>query len=169
MKQIGDGIRYAANVPMALAALKQYKNIAYSEWDWTEPERAQLLDPDFVAYSSTFGQGISFSSTDLLVFRESSTLVKTGVKAGTYRTIPATTNILKSGVPEFDDLPKLTRLALCQTWIFQPSVYHNLMIVNINDLDKPAQPLVATEVIQPTPAPVKPKVVQDDEWAWLTA
>lgn len=167
MKQIGDGIRYAANVPIALAALKQYKNIRYSEWDWTEPERQHLLDPDFFEYSTTFGQNIHYNREDLLTFRENSTLVKSGTKAGTHRTIAATTNILKSGVQDFDDLPKLTRLSLCQTWIFQPTVYHNLMITNINDLDSPATPLVATEVLQKPVKSGKPAPVQDNSWDWL--
>jgi len=167
MKQVGDGIRYAANVPLALAALKQYKNIKYCEWDWSEPERAQLLDPDFFNYSSTFNSNISFNNEDLERFRENSTVFKSGPKAGTHRSIAATTNILKSGIPEFDELPKLTRLALCQTWIFQPQVYHNLMIVNINDLDGPATPLVVQEVITPAPK-VQAVAPQDSEWAWLT-
>ena len=168
MKQVGDGIRYAANVPLAISALKQYRNINYSEWDWSEPERAHLLDPDFFNYSSTFNKDISYDFNDLMTFRENSTLVKTGAKAGTYRTVAATTNILKSGVTEFDELPKLTRLALCQTWIFQPSLYHNLMIVNINDLDSPANPLVPSEVLVTKPKAGKPAAPQSDDWAWLT-
>lgn len=168
MKQVSDGIRYAANVPLALSALKQYKNIRYSEWDWSEPERAHLLDPDFFNYSTTFGQDLGFSTSDLITFRETSTLVKTGPKAGTHRTIGATTNILKSGVDSFDNLPKLSRLALCQTWIFQPQVYHNLMIVNPLDLDSSAVPLVPQEVLVSQPRPVKPATTQSDDWSWLT-
>ena len=168
MKQIGDGIRYAANVPLALAALKQYKSINYSEWDWTEPERGHLLDPDFFSYSTTFGDHPSFSLEDLLVFREASTLVKSGARAGTHRTIAGTTNILKSGVVEFDSLPKLTRLSMCQTWIFQPQVYHNLMIVDINNLDSPAVPLVGNQVIQQAPKVSKIDLATES-WDWLTA
>lgn len=168
MKQVSDGIRYAANVPLALSALKQYKNIKYSEWDWSEPERAHLLDPDFFNYSTTFGQDLGFSTDDLIAFRENSTLVKTGPKAGTHRTIGATTNILKSGVLAFDELPKLSRLALCQTWIFQPQVYHNLMIVNPVNLDSPAVPLVPQEVLVQQSRDTKPPVPQDNDWSWLT-
>jgi hypothetical protein len=95
-------------------------------------------------------------------------VVKSGEKAGQSRTIGATTNILKTGVPEFDQLPKLTKLSLCQTWIFQPQVYHDLMIVNVNDLDSPATPLVETEVLQDFLETKKPASV-DSEWDWLTA
>ena len=167
MKQVGDGIRYAANVPLALAALKQYKNINYSEWDWSEPERSRLLDDSFFEYSTTFSNTPCFSNSDLLQFRVNSTIVKSGSKAGTHRTIGGTTTILKSGVPEFDNLPKLTKLALCQTWVFQPQVYHNLMIVNTNDLDSPADPLVQNSVLVDKIVP--PVRVQKDEWDWLTA
>lgn len=165
MKQVGDGIRYAANVPLALAALKQYRNINYSEWDWSEPERSRLLDDSFFEYSTTFNNTTNFSSADLIQFRVNSTVVKSGSKAGTHRTIGGTTTILKSGVPEFDALPKLTKLALCQTWIFQPQVYHNLMIVNTNDLDSPADPLVQNSVLVDKVVP--PVRVSKDEWDWL--
>jgi hypothetical protein len=166
MKQIGDGIRYASNVPLALAALKQYKSIKYAEWDWTEPERAHLLDPQFFEYSGSFNQGTSWNRDDLITFREQSMVVKSGEKAGQSRTLGATTSIVKTGVTEFDELPKLTKLSLCQTWIFQPQVYHDLMIVNINDLDSPATPLVDTEVVHSvTAAKTIPK---QDDWDWLT-
>lgn len=169
MKQVGDGIRYAANVPLVLAALKQYKSINYSEWDWTEPERANLLDPDFVKYSEVFGNTPDFSVHDLIQFRVNSTIFKSGTKAGTHRTIAGTTAILTSGVPEFDALPKLCKLSLCQTWIFQPSVYHNLMIVNTNELDSPQIPLVGTEVVQQPARPSKSTpAAPKDEWDWLT-
>lgn len=147
LKQNGDGIRYAANVPLALAAVKQYRSINYAEWDWTEPERGMLLDRDNDDAANHFNVNHSFTNTDLLQFRVNSTLVKSGAKAGTHRTLAGTTNILKSGVSEFDELPKLTRLMLCQTWIYQPSNYHNLMITNHLDLDNPAEPLVPGEVI----------------------
>lgn len=178
MKQVGDGIRYAANVPLALSAIKQYKNIKYSEWDWSDPARVHLLDPDFFEFSKTFYQNVDYiktdyNKTDLINFRETSTLVKSGPKAGTHRTVAATTNILKTGVVEFDELPKLTRLALCQTWIFQPQVYHNLMIVNLQNLDEPAEPLVPTTVIQSistnTSGSGIPTANQENDWAWLSA
>jgi hypothetical protein len=168
LKQGGDGIRYAANVPLALAAVKQYRNVNYSEWDWTEPERAMLLDRDNDDAANYFNVNHSFSKSDLLQFRVNSTMIKSGTKMGTYRSLGATTNILKSGVPEFDELPKLTRLMMCQTWVYQPHLYHNLMITNPLDLDSPAEPLVENEVVLVPTKVVKTKKVystMEIDWA----
>ena len=167
LKQGGDGIRYAANVPLALAAIKQYRNINYAEWDWSEPESCQLLDRDNYQAAAWFHKTIDFSVEDLTSFRVNSTMIKSGAKLGNYRSLGSTTNILKSGVEEFDNLPKLIKLMLCQTWVYQPHLYHNLMIVNHLDLDSPATPLVDAEVIvAPAKVTKLKKVYQSMEIDW---
>lgn len=155
MKQISDGIRYAANVPLALAALKQYKNINYSEWDWTDPAKKMFLDEDMVEMSETFGLNIPYSDDPLhfdqetlMQYQTNSRLVKTGKTAGKIRLLNATVSITKTGDGAFDNLPRFSKLALCQTWIFQPCHYHNLMISNLMNIDAPPVPLVSTEVVE---------------------
>jgi len=157
MKQIGDGIRYAANVPLALAALKQYKSIKYSEWDWTDPAKKLFLDKDMVEMSETFHMKSPFSDgtlhwdeETLMQYQSNSRLVKTGKTAGKIRLLNATVSITKTGDEIFDNLPRFSKLALCQTWIFQPSLYHDLMISNLLDLDSPPIPLISTEVVHTT-------------------
>ena len=154
MKQISDGIRYAANVPLALAALKQYKNIKYSEWDWTDPAKKLFVDKDMVEMSETFGMTTPFSDdvlhwdqSTLQSYQANSRLVKTGKTAGKVRALNSTVSITKTGDDIFDNLPRFSKLALCQTWIFQPSLYHDLMISNLLDLDSAPVPLVDTEVV----------------------
>jgi hypothetical protein len=158
MKQISDGIRYAANVPLALAALKSYKNINYSEWDWSDPAKKLFVDKDMVEMSETFGMTTPFSddvmtwdSETLMGYQANSRLVKTGKTAGKVRALNSTVSITKTGDDIFDNLPRFSKLALCQTWIFQPSLYHDLMISNLMDLDSAPVPLVSTEVVMGTP------------------
>lgn len=168
MKQVSDGIRYAANVPLALAALKQYKNINYSEWDWTDPARKLFLDKDMMEMSNHFGnttpfsdQPVLFDNETLIQFRDNSRLVKTGKTAGKVRPLNSTVTITKTGDDVFDNLSRFAKLSLCQTWIFQPSLYHNLMINNLINLDSNAEPLVDSEVVTPTTTKSKDAVVTD--------
>lgn len=168
MKQIGDGIRYAANVPLALAALKQYKSINYCEWDWTDPFRKLFVDKDMLEMSEAFrmrnafsDEVLNWSTEDLISFRANSRLVKTGKTAGSVRPMNSTVSITKTGDDVFDNLPKFAKLSLCQTWIFQPSLYHNLMISNLIDLDSPPVPLVDAEVMVVSPKVKKALVAND--------
>ena len=149
-------------MPLALAALKQYKNICYDEWDWTDPAKKMFLDKDMLEMSETFGLTIPYSDDPvhfdqetLLDYQSNSRLVKTGKTAGKIRLLNSTVSITKTGYHTFDNLPRFTKLALCQTWIFQPCHYHNLMISNLLDLDAPPVPLISTEVVQQSPLAAK--------------
>jgi len=149
---IKDSSRWNSAVPLILAALKEYKNIDYSEWDWTDPARIEFLDKDMYEYSKTFYTAYPFSKEELLEYQTNARTFKTGQKAGTMRAVGSTTLITKTDNPDFNALPRLAKLALCQTWIFHPSKYNKFMITNPLDLDSPAAPLVDAEVVfdQPT-------------------
>jgi hypothetical protein len=149
---IKDNARWNAAVPLILAALKEYKDIDYSQWDWTDPARIEFLDRDMYDYSKTFYTEYPFSKDELLEYQTNARTFKTGPKAGTQRSVAATTSISRTGNADFDNLPRLTKLALCQTWLFHPSKYNKFMITNPLDLDSPQVPLVPAEVIvtQPT-------------------
>jgi len=146
-----DNARWNAGVPLILAALKEYKDIDYSSWDWTDPTRIELLDPDMYEYSKTFYTAYPFTKDELLEYQTNARTFKTGPKAGTMRSVAATTSISRTGNADFDALPRLAKLAFCQTWIFHPSKYNKFMITNTLDLDSPQVPLVDTEVIVPQP------------------
>jgi hypothetical protein len=149
---IKDSSRWNSAVPLILAALKEYKNIDYSEWDWTDPARIEFLDKDMYEYSKTFYTAYSFTKDELLEYQTNARTFKTGPKAGTQRSVASTTLITKTDNPDFNALPRLAKLALCQTWIFHPSKYNKFMITNPLDLDNPPSPLVDAEVVfdQPT-------------------
>lgn len=154
---IKDSSRWNSAVPLILAALKEYKNIDYSEWDWTDPARVELLDKDMYEYSKTFYIEYPFTKDELLEFQTNARTFKTGPKAGTMRSVGSTTLITKTDNADFNALPRLAKLALCQTWIFHPVKYNKFMITNPLDLDSPQVPLVGTEVVfdQPIPPPTR--------------
>jgi len=149
---VKDSSSWNSAVPLILAALKEYKNIDYSQWDWTDPARIELLDKDMYEYSKSFYIDYPFTKEELLEYQTNARTFKTGPKAGTMRAVGSTTLITKTGNPDFDALPRLTKLALCQTWIFHPVKYNKFMITNPLDLDSPQVPLVDAEVVfdQPT-------------------
>ena len=149
---IQDSSRWNAAVPLILAALKEYKNVQYSDWDWTDPARVEFLDKDMYEYSKTFYTAYPFSAEELMEFQRTARTFKTGTKAGTMRSVAATTAITRTDNQDFNALPRLTKLALCQTWIFHPTKYNKFMITNPLDLDSPQVPLVNAEVVfdQPT-------------------
>ena len=147
---ISDPSRWNASVPLILAALKEYKNVAYNDWDWSDPARIDLLDTDNYEYSKSFYTEYPFTTSELLSYQESARGYKSGTKMGTSRTIQGTTIITKTNNPDFNDLPRLTKLSLCQTWIFMPSNYNKFMITNLVDLDSPGVPLVGVEVVNNT-------------------
>jgi len=144
---IKDNARWNAAVPLILAALKEYKDIDYSSWDWTDPARIEFLDKDMYDYSKTFYTEYPFTKDELLEYQTNARTFKTGQKAGTMRAVGSTTLITKTSNPDFDSLPRLAKLALCQTWIFHPSKYNKFMITNPLNLDSPAAPLVDAEVV----------------------
>jgi len=148
---VKDSSRWNSAVPLILAALKEYKNIDYSSWDWTDPARIEFLDKDMYEYSKTFYIDYSFTKDELLEYQTNARTFKTGQKAGTMRAVGSTTLITRTSNPDFDSLPRLAKLALCQTWIFHPSKYNKFMITNPLDLDSPQVPLVDAEVIVPQP------------------
>lgn len=158
---ISDPSRWNAAVPLILAALKEYKGINYNDWDWSDPARVDLLDTDTYEYSKSFYTVYPFSTEELLAFQGAARQYKTGTKAGTSRSIAGTTIITKTDNPDFNDLPRLTKLALCQTWLFMPSNYNKFMITNLLDLDNTPTPLVGVEVMVVHPA-AAPRVTSWD-------
>lgn len=142
--------RYSAAVPFVLSAFKESRNINYSSWDITDPFLQYFLEDDWVV-ALTYEDVPKFSTEDLLDFRAKARTFRTGAKAGTMRSINATTNITRMGITEFDSLPKYWKLALCQTWVFHPTNRHPLAITNPYDLDTPAEPLVTGEIFSGTP------------------
>lgn len=139
--------RYSSAVPFLLSAFKEQRNIDYSRWDTTDKLFSFFVEHEwFNALITKVTK--EYSPEDLLEFRAKARNIRTGAKAGTERSINATTNITRSGNTDFDALPKYWKLALCQTWVFHPSNRHPLAITNPYNIDIPAEPLVSGEIFE---------------------
>lgn len=155
--------RYSAAVPFVLSAFKEQRNIAYSSWNINDPAIKFFLESDWV--DALQYEGIpSFSTEELLEFRAKARTYRSGAKAGTMRSINATTTVPMLGREDFDSLPKYWKLALCQTWVFHPSNRHPLAITNPHNIDVPADPLVSGEVFITKPAKAEKISVGDIDW-----
>lgn len=147
--------RYSAAVPFLLAAFKEQRNIQYSSWDTSDPMFKYFIEDEWLLALTNL-EVPHYTLEERLDFRAAARTVKTGPKAGTMRSINATTVISKVGDEVFDALPKYWKLALCQTWVFHPSNRHPLAITNPYNIDTPAEALVSGEIFE-TKQPTKAK------------
>jgi len=150
-KQTSGGLRYASNVPLVLSAFKEYRNIPYSDWDWQCARMAKVLDTglaELVPYILDPKLVEKWLPQDLIDIRITAN----------QREVPLTSlySISYGDDMEFKRLPRLLKLLLCQTWVYHPSIRHDMGITNIWDLDNHPEPLVSSEV---------PITDTDDPWS----
>lgn len=138
-----DFPQYSALAPLALSAFKLYRDVKYSEWDWTDPRIGVFVDPMLV--KACHVDIPEFTKDELLGFREFASLVKS---SGATRTSNQMTTIYNVGYDLFDQLPPLTKIMLLQTWVAAPKLRHNLCILDPNNLDSIPEPLIDTEISQ---------------------
>ena len=139
-------IRYSAPVPLLLSGLKEYRDVGYEEWDYSDPGIRHLLDKDLydlIQYKTT-----DFTDFDLLEIREQGRTVKSGARAGKQTPYASCTAVNGIQDPDFRGLPRLLKLMLTQMWLYHPTVRHPLMWTNLSDLDKAAPSLVDAEVFE---------------------
>jgi len=132
---------YSALVPLIMAAFKKYKNIPYN--DWTNINH--VVDPDLYASMTTATP--HFTSEELLELRVLGSTVKTGDKAGTVKNPMTCTSLVKTGVDEFDQLPRLTKIMLTQCWLAHPAFRHEYMVLDPSDWDNIPKSLIDIEVL----------------------
>lgn len=147
----GEGARYGTAVPLILSAFKEYRNIGYSEWDWSDPNMQHLVDPHILAMVPYFGKDCEFEKDILLEFREVGRVIASGVQAGSKKPVALATTLNGISNPKFKALPRLVKLLLCQVWVYCPECRHKFAITNLMDLDTPAPLLVETDLIEEHP------------------
>lgn len=140
-----DNARYAASVPLLLSVFKEYRDVGYEQWDYSDPGIKVWLDGDtqtILPHLKT-----DYSSFDLVEYRETGRTVKSGARQGRKTPYASCTGVNGIPDPEFKALPRLVKLMLCQMWVYHPTLRHPLAWTNLLDLDSPAQPLVDTEIL----------------------
>lgn len=138
-------IRYCAAVPLFLSAFKQYRNINYSEWDWTEEHKALFLEKDILEFSQYFNTEIPYTREELLELREAALKPDSRGYKRTAESTAAVNNVRELN-PEFNKLPRLMKLALTQLWVYSPSIRTSFMIADPNNLDALPEPLVSAQI-----------------------
>lgn len=147
LKQGGDGVRWSAPVPLVLSAFKEFRGVPYSDWDWTDPNMSEIVDPDIWSWSKWWGVPTLWGSDELIKFRVGALEVKSGRQQGTVRKPESCSQVYGVTDPEFKELPRLMKLSLVQLWCFHPRVRTNLMITNHMDLDNHPPPLVDSDIL----------------------
>jgi len=135
------GVRYGTGVPLILSFFKEFRNVGYMEWDWSEDSKYIniFVDRDFAKIVPLIRDKwvCPWNTTELLEFTETASIYKSGSKSGQCRTLSQMTSFNKIG-NEFDDLdnvPAWFKPMLCQTWLFQPHIISKYAINNVLDLD----------------------------------
>jgi hypothetical protein len=146
-KQTGEAVRWSAPVPLILSAFKEFRGVGYEAWDWTDPGVTHWLDKDLLDLVQFRGSEVAWTAEELVGFRNSSSTVKSGRRAGAVKNpaqITALTGLTDQG---FKSLPRLAKLLLTQTWCYHPSVRTDLMILDLHNYDLTPPPLVSSEVL----------------------
>lgn len=141
--------RFSASVPLFISAFKEFRNIKYSSWDWSDEYAKYFIDKEILEVIN-YREYPSFTNEQLIDYRNRAMMVRSGTKAGTIRKPTATTSLYSVFDEEIKDLPRLAKLMLTQLWVYDPSVRHVLAILDPVNLDNIPEPLVASEVLVTT-------------------
>lgn len=164
IKQISvEGSRYSTAVPLILSAFREHRGIQYSEWDFEDEAISTFVEPNILAMAPFFNTEFGWSVEQLLEFRETGRLIKSGVNQGTMKSIQATTTITGVQDPGFRALPALAKTLLCQTWVYAPHLRHTLAITNLQDIDSASEPLLDTDLLSVGVSTAR-NVNLDDVW-----
>lgn len=141
------GLRYNSSIPLLLSSWKQYHNILYMQYDYEDDAMEYILDEDLLDLMKCVGTQLPWDEDTLVAMRDQALYIKS---TGGMRTVDKCTMIYNTGNADFDSLPKLVKLLILQTWVFQPKHYRDYSVHNLMDLDKPAsyQLPVATELFK---------------------
>ena len=132
--------RYSTSVPLVLSAFKQYKNINYSSWDWSDPSARFFLDSDtldlvpYFVHETVASKDIDLCDAVLADYD----LVKARSALG-----GAVTRVK---LREFKDLPHLLRLQLLQLWVYDPDNWNDYSLLDVRSLDSRPAKLISSDI-----------------------
>ena len=152
---------FSALVPLILAAFKMYRNVNYSEWDFTDKFIKVFVDADLFD-SISLGSDLVATREELIQARDYTCLVKSGKKIGS-KTKPTSQYSVSSKSferPELNNLPRLRKVIDCQLWVAHPSLRTKYMILDTINLDSMPEPLLDSEIN------FEPKLKKTEEDIW---
>jgi len=142
--QTSVALAYNASVPLVLRAFKEYQNIPYSSF----PRDSSLLH---------FVDNLMYETMNITEVPDKELLLSV---RDTH--VLCTNEYIEIRNPALNGLNKHSKFLLTQLWVYRPHLYHEYSIHNPVDWDKPAIPLVPTELFTPVVKAVKRgKIVVD--------
>ncbi len=146
--------RWASNVPLFMSAFKEYRNVKYSEWDFSDPKLSVLIDAECLSMIECLGTIIEWKDDYLVELGEKMRTTGKGVMDGL-----TSFKANKTKDEEFDLLPNMVKRLITQVWAFAPSIASEYAIRNLADIDAPAVPLVGVTLFVK-----KPAQTETNEW-----
>lgn len=149
---------YSALVPLVLAGLKKYQNIAYQAW--AAEGLDQVVDPGL--YRAMTCVPPSITRERQLELREQGLMTKTGPKAGQLKKATSTWTLTGLKGTEWEGLPPLALTMLAQVWVAHPSIRNNYMILDPQNWDQMPEPIIETQVM----LTAKPNTTTPSDLPW---
>lgn len=161
-----EGRDYSALVPLFLSAFKKYRDVPYSAWN---PSSLDYVVAENLLQAMLIEEVPQLSVDELLEIRTLGLTTAGGKTAGTMKVARSTfklTGIQDTLLGPLNAYSNLAVTMLCQTWVADPSIRCNLMILDPIDWDATPPPLVSIDLFT-KPAPVtfnQPQQAQESPW-----
>lgn len=153
--------RWCEGVPLVLSSFREHRGVLYSSWDWTDSTMERIVGAK-IWESLISSESCHWTVDELVRIRQEGLRVRTGVKAGSMRSLTHYLPWGSCGDQTFRELPVLTKYMITQTWCYHPSVRHPLMICDWDHMDTLPPPLVSDDIIQTKKSTSKTHISFDD-------
>lgn len=134
---------YSALVPLVLAGLKKYQNIAYSNWSTKGLE--YVVDAGL--YDAMTCNPPTLSRDRVLELRLQGLMTKSGPNMGQIKKAVSTWTLTGLKHTEWGQLPPLAITMLSQVWVAHPSIRNSQMILDPLDWDYMPAPIIETAAV----------------------
>jgi len=137
-----DQPNFSSLVPLILAGVKRYQEVAYSSWDAATLETVVPRE----LWEATKARS-SLTVDELLQLRVRGLQVQSGAKAGSSRDPKSSWQLYGIQDSELGKLPKLAQVMFAQIWVAHPDLRHRDMILDPQNWDQMPEPLIKTDVV----------------------
>lgn len=157
-----QGSQYGALVPLVMAGLKKYQNIAYS--NWLRDDIKYVVDKN-LAQAMMLEEIPDISVARLLEIRELGLISKSGRTEGEAKNPLSTWALTGIQDTELGHLPKLAVTMLTQIWLAHPTIRNEYMVLDPVNWDNIPAPLVSNDIFKPpVVAEAKPVVAKTSNY-----
>ena len=137
-----DQPNFSSLVPLILAGVKRYQEVAYSSWDAASIDVVMPRDLVEAVRSSC-----DLETSELLQLRVKGLQVQSGARAGSHRDPKSSWQLYGIADTVLGQLPKLAQVMYAQIWVAHPDLRHRDMILDPLNWDSMPEPLIKTDVV----------------------